>query len=135
MPLLACAEYYREKLRAEVDGRPYTPPAPSADNKMMPRNKSFAASPHADWDDWGAGGAPAGDAHGAAQQRSGSEYSLSQLQASAADKDNFFARKQAENASRPEGVPPSQGARPAGRPERPLPTAAGAGRRGCLHCA
>lgn len=32
------------------------------------------------------------------------------VQASAADKDNFFTRKIAENASRPEGLPPSQGA-------------------------
>ena len=32
------------------------------------------------------------------------------VQASAADKDNFFSRKIAENASRPEGLPPSQGA-------------------------
>lgn len=39
----SAAEFFREKLRAEVDGRPYTPPPPSTDNKMMPRNKSFAA--------------------------------------------------------------------------------------------
>lgn len=31
-------------------------------------------------------------------------------QASAAEKDSFFQRRQAENASRPEGLPPSQGA-------------------------
>lgn len=35
---------------------------------------------------------------------------LPTVQASAADKDNFFSRKIAENASRPEGLPPSQGA-------------------------
>jgi ADP-ribosylation factor GTPase-activating protein 1 len=108
------AEYYREKLRAEVDGRPYTPPAPSADNSAMPRNKSFAATPAAsEWDDWGSGGGGGGAGGAAASghpaQRSGSEYTLSQLQASAAEKDSFFNRKIAENASRPEGLPPSQG--------------------------
>jgi hypothetical protein len=59
------------------------------------------------------------------QQRSGSEYTMSQLQASASDKDNFFNRKIAENDRRPEGLPPSQGAwRRQGR----------AGRRGCCCC-
>ena len=89
----------------------------------MPRNKSFAASPHqSEWDDWGggstgaAGGGGGGGGHGG-QQRSGNEYTLSQLNASANDKDNFFNRKLVENASRPEGLPPSQGERgcPAGR--------------------
>ncbi len=40
---------------------------------------------------------------------SGDLYTRSQLEASAAGKDAFFARKQAENASRPDGLPPSQG--------------------------
>jgi hypothetical protein len=41
--------------------------------------------------------------------RSGGDYSQSQLLASAANKETFFARKQQENASRPEGLPPNQG--------------------------
>ncbi|KAF2288713.1 hypothetical protein GH714_011309 [Hevea brasiliensis] len=36
-------------------------------------------------------------------------YTRSQLEASAANKESFFARKMAENESRPEGLPPSQG--------------------------
>lgn len=119
-----------------MDGRPYTPPAPSSENKMMARNKSFAASPHpgSDWDDdWGGasgaaaggrgGAGAAGAGHGA--QRSGSEYTLSQLHSSAADKDNFFARKQAENATRPEGLPPSQGGKYVGFGSAPAPRPAG----------
>lgn len=84
-PCCPTPEFYREKLRAEVDGRSYTPPPPSADNKVMPRNRSFAASPHtgqAEWDDWGGSGAAAGGSGGGGQpaQRSGSEYTLTQLQ-------------------------------------------------------
>ncbi len=40
---------------------------------------------------------------------SGDLYTRSQLEASAAGKEAFFAKKQAENASRPDGLPPSQG--------------------------
>lgn len=36
-------------------------------------------------------------------------YTRSQLEASAANKEDFFARKRAENQSRPDGLPPSQG--------------------------
>lgn len=36
-------------------------------------------------------------------------YTRSQLEASAANKESFFARKMQENESRPEGLPPSQG--------------------------
>ncbi len=116
-----------------MDGRSYTPPAPSADNKLMPRNKSFAAvHRNSEWDDWGDGGSAGGgggprsasgmgsvSSHGGGGggggHSSGSEYTMSQLQASAADKDNFFNRKIAETANRPEGLPPSQGARGGGQ--------------------
>ena len=37
-----------------------------------------------------------------------SEYSRSQLEASAASKDDFFARQVAANASKPEGLAPNQ---------------------------
>ncbi|KAF3585242.1 hypothetical protein F2Q69_00031710 [Brassica cretica] len=36
-------------------------------------------------------------------------YSRSQLEASAANKESFFAKRMAENKSKPEGLPPSQG--------------------------
>eukprot|EP00243_Klebsormidium_subtile_P004651 TRINITY_DN187_c0_g1_i1.p1 TRINITY_DN187_c0_g1~~TRINITY_DN187_c0_g1_i1.p1 ORF type:complete len:513 (+),score=79.72 TRINITY_DN187_c0_g1_i1:357-1895(+) len=41
--------------------------------------------------------------------RASGDYSQAQLLASAAAKESFFARKQQENASRPDGLPPSQG--------------------------
>ena len=37
-----------------------------------------------------------------------SEYSRAQLEASAATKDDFFARQMAANASKPEGLAPNQ---------------------------
>ncbi|CAN6893593.1 unnamed protein product, partial [Brassica oleracea] len=36
-------------------------------------------------------------------------YSRSQLEASAANKESFFSKRMAENKSKPEGLPPSQG--------------------------
>ncbi|XP_071734794.1 probable ADP-ribosylation factor GTPase-activating protein AGD6 [Rutidosis leptorrhynchoides] len=53
-----------------------------------------------------------GDVGGGAPSRSRSTqslYSQSQLAASAAKKEDFFAKKMAENESKPEGLPPSQG--------------------------
>ncbi|KAJ8425156.1 hypothetical protein Cgig2_009954 [Carnegiea gigantea] len=52
---------------------------------------------------------------------SGDIYTRAQLEASAANKDSFFARKLAENESRPEGVPPSQGGKYVGFGSNPSP--------------
>ncbi|XP_074264201.1 putative ADP-ribosylation factor GTPase-activating protein AGD6 [Silene latifolia] len=53
---------------------------------------------------------------------SGDIYTRAQLEASAADKDTFFARKLAENETRPEGLPPSQGGKYVGFGSNPAPT-------------
>ncbi|PIA53034.1 hypothetical protein AQUCO_01000716v1 [Aquilegia coerulea] len=50
-------------------------------------------------------------------------YSKSELEASAANKEGFFARKIAENESKPEGLPPSQGGKYVGFGSTPPPTA------------
>jgi len=52
---------------------------------------------------------------------SGDIYTRAQLEASAANKGSFFARKLAENESRPEGVPPSQGGKYVGFGSNPSP--------------
>ncbi|PON76153.1 Arf GTPase activating protein [Trema orientale] len=49
-------------------------------------------------------------------------YTRTQLEASAANKDSFFARKLAENDSRPEGIPPSQGGKYVGFGSDPAPS-------------
>ncbi|RRT80578.1 hypothetical protein B296_00006477 [Ensete ventricosum] len=48
-------------------------------------------------------------------------YTRAQLEASAANKDSFFSRKIAENDSRPEGIPPSQGGKYVGFGSMPPP--------------
>lgn len=48
-------------------------------------------------------------------------YTRAQLEASAADKESFFSRKMAENDSRPEGIPPSQGGKYVGFGSNPAP--------------
>ncbi|KAH7553675.1 hypothetical protein ACOSP7_029517 [Xanthoceras sorbifolium] len=48
-------------------------------------------------------------------------YTRSQLEASAANKESFFSQKLAENESRPEGIPPSQGGKYVGFGSSPAP--------------
>ncbi|XP_064966268.1 ADP-ribosylation factor GTPase-activating protein AGD7-like [Musa acuminata AAA Group] len=48
-------------------------------------------------------------------------YTRAQLEASAANKESFFSRKMAENDSRPEGIPPSQGGKYVGFGSTPPP--------------
>eukprot|EP00897_Mesotaenium_endlicherianum_P007360 jgi/Mesen1/6652/ME000340S05824 len=83
----------------------------NSNNNNMRRNSSLenmGSTPHGSL----------GPKHGS----TGELYSKAQLEASAARKESFFASKQAENASRPEGLPPSQGGKYVGfgsAPNRP----------------
>ncbi|CAI5465027.1 unnamed protein product [Closterium sp. Yama58-4] len=69
-----------------------------------------------------AGGGGGGGGHGMGHHSGSTNeiYTREQLEASAAGKESFFARKQAENASRPEGVPPSQGGKYVGFGSAPV---------------
>jgi ADP-ribosylation factor GTPase-activating protein 1 len=49
-------------------------------------------------------------------------YTKSQLEASAANKESFFARRMAENEVRPDGIPPSHGGKYVGFGSSPSPT-------------
>lgn len=120
------AELYREKLKADLEGRQFVPPPPSAippptsngaaaGARGASAGSARGAAANDDWDSWGdapaapngrQGGAP--HSAGAGRGGAGNEYSRSQYEASAAAKEGFFARKMAENSSRPEGLPPSQ---------------------------
>ncbi|CAN6472376.1 unnamed protein product [Victoria cruziana] len=57
-------------------------------------------------DDFRVGGARGGPAR---SRSSDDIYTRAKLEAAAANKESFFARKIAENESRPEGIPPSRG--------------------------
>jgi hypothetical protein len=109
--LLPCSQVYREKVKAEVEGRPFTPPAPSALQVTLPSKQPAAAGGMVrpasanrlaggaaagggdDWGDWGgnsnSGAAPASNG----SFSSNSEYSRAQYMASAANKEDFFNRK------------------------------------------
>ncbi|MCD7453949.1 hypothetical protein HAX54_022761 [Datura stramonium] len=62
-----------------------------------------------------------GSGGGPSRSRSTDDVTRGQYEASAANKDNFFARKMAENESRPEGLPPSQGGKYVGFGSSPAP--------------
>jgi ADP-ribosylation factor GTPase-activating protein 1 len=92
---------------------------------------------HDDWGAWdshgpasngsSAGRPPAGGAAANGGFSSNSEYSRAQYMASAANKDEFFARKMQENNSRPDHLPPSQGGKFVGFGSTPAPRAGGGG--------
>ncbi|MEW5316635.1 MAG: hypothetical protein WDW38_007994 [Sanguina aurantia] len=138
------AEVCREKLLADIEGRPFTMPS-VADMQEAQRSSSAqaggagsrvpsagrgqqgkAAGGAIDWQDWDDKGA----AQGGRPAEGKGEYSRSALEASAAGKDSFFASKMAENSSRPEGVAPSQGGKYVGFGSAPGPSASAAGGRG-----
>jgi len=150
------AQVYRDKVRAEVEGKPFSAPPPgsikvdlsgapptgsaansrpASSGRPAPGIGSNGNSSHDNWGDWGAsggggGGAAASGGSASNGQRSGSEYTMSQLQASAAVKDAFFERRLQENASRPDGLPPSQGGKYVGFGSTPAPRPGAAGRPG-----
>lgn len=127
------AEIYRDKLRADVDGRPFTVPPPSEVASSRQSNSRRSASinnrKEDNWDEWDDSPGPkqtmrpslsTGNIQSKAQEAKPA-YSRTQLEASAAGKDDFFRRKQAENASRPQGLPPSQGGKYVGFGSTPSP--------------
>ncbi|XP_077212913.1 ARF-GAP domain 7 [Tasmannia lanceolata] len=68
------------------------------------------------------GGGGGGRGAGIKSSRSTEDiYTRAQLEASATGKEGYFARKMAENDSRPEGIPPSQGGKYVGFGSTPLP--------------
>jgi ADP-ribosylation factor GTPase-activating protein 1 len=145
-------QIYREKIKAAVEGRPFTPPPPSAvqvsvgssNNSARPGSRpgsagagSFnngsrqAAGSHDEWGDWGDKPAASnGAAAGASGFSSNSEYSKAQYMASAAGKEEFFARKMQENQTKPDHLPPSQGGKYVGFGSAPAPRPPGGVRPG-----
>ncbi|KAG7027960.1 ADP-ribosylation factor GTPase-activating protein AGD7 [Cucurbita argyrosperma subsp. argyrosperma] len=143
------AGVYRDRIQALAEGRSWKDPPASKENIGVGKSRPPLAQSaggggsktnNGGWDSWdnddnfrsssdmrrnqstgdvrgmGGGGAPS-------RSRSTEDiYTRSQLEASAANKDNFFAMKLAENDSRPEGIPPSQGGKYVGFGSSPAPT-------------
>jgi ADP-ribosylation factor GTPase-activating protein 1 len=116
------AEAFKEKVTAEAEGRVWQCPpdipmgavAAAPQTRREPRGGgaggfggSFGGGDDWGWDDSnGRGGG--GNGGGRPVQGQG-EYSVEDYNRSAAGKGDFFKRQQATNASRPEGVRPSEG--------------------------
>jgi ADP-ribosylation factor GTPase-activating protein 1 len=81
-----------------------------------------------DWGDWEDESKEGGSSgHGEGGFSGKSEYTRSQLEASAAGKESFFARKMEENATRPDHLPPSQGGKYVGFGSSPMPPSSNRG--------
>ncbi|KAG2329071.1 hypothetical protein Bca52824_000251 [Brassica carinata] len=109
------ASVYRDRIKALAEGKAWSdPPVVKELHKKPPLGNGG-------WERWdndmrrnqsesdfkglgvGGGGAPV------KSKSSEDIYTRSQLEASAAGKESFFARRMAENECKPEGLPPSQG--------------------------
>ncbi|KAG4959426.1 ADP-ribosylation factor GTPase-activating protein AGD7-like [Glycine soja] len=135
------ASVYRDRIQAIAEGRPWRDPPVLKENLSAagkgkpPLTQTRRNNNEGGWDDWGNEASPrsksksTGDFRnlnggGGAPARSRSTediYTRTQLEASAAKKEDFFARKIAENESRPEGLPPSQGGKYVGFGSSPQP--------------
>ncbi|KAK8926580.1 ADP-ribosylation factor GTPase-activating protein AGD7 [Platanthera zijinensis] len=128
------AGVYRDRIQALSESRAWRDPpvekeAVGAGAKKPPLGQSASTARNGGWDNWDGENNRSGDirrnqsandvrpgnvggGRGVAPARSKSTediYTRAQLEASSANKESFFARKMAENDSRPDGIPPSQG--------------------------
>lgn len=121
------ATVYRDRIQSLAEGRSWN--APPVVKESVTTGNARVSRESNGWDDWeeepsrgSSGGSGNIRRHGSEtsiaggggsgpprSHSSGDIYSKSQLEASAAAKESFFARKQMENASRPDHLPPSQG--------------------------
>ena len=97
----AAAGAWRARVAAKAEGREWREPSAIAWGPLEETSGT-------EGDEWAWGGGGGGGARGGGG-KPGSEYSRAEYAASAANKDAFFARQQALNASKPEGLHPSQG--------------------------
>lgn len=130
------ASIYRDKIQNLAEGKPWRDPPVTKEGPARPPIRDGNSG----WDNWDnyddgtsnnsimrrnqtvsdfrSGG---GGGNGPSRSRSSDDVMRAQYEASAANKDSFFARKMAENGSRPEGLPPSQGGKYVGFGSSPAP--------------
>ncbi|WZY92141.1 hypothetical protein YC2023_064470 [Brassica napus] len=129
------ASVYRDRIQALAEGRQWRDPA--VVKEVVPPLQGSNGG----WDDWdnddsfrsprrnqsasdfrGYGGGGGGGGGAPAKSKSSEDiYSRTQLEASAANKESFFAKRMAENESKPEGLPPSRGGKYVGFGSSPGP--------------
>ncbi|KAJ4904770.1 putative ADP-ribosylation factor GTPase-activating protein AGD6 [Raphanus sativus] len=120
------ASVYRDRIQALAEGKAWSDPPVVKEGGMMHKKPPLAQG-EGGWDAWGSDdsyrsdmrrnqsendfrGSGGGGGGARAKSKSSEDvYTRSQLEASAAGKESFFARRMAENESKPEGLPPSQG--------------------------
>ncbi|CAN7135474.1 unnamed protein product [Brassica rapa subsp. narinosa] len=126
------ASVYRDRIQALAEGKAWSDPPVVKEgvHKKPPLAAQGGGGGGGGWDSWGnedsyrsdmrrnqsendfrgSGGGGGGGGGARAKSKSSEDvYTRSQLEASAAGKESFFARRMAENESKPEGLPPSQG--------------------------
>ncbi|KAK9154257.1 hypothetical protein Sjap_001737 [Stephania japonica] len=124
------ASVYRDRIQAIAEARPWRDPPIVKESVRKSQSHEVklgnSGGNGGGWDSWDgeegfrvsdmrrnqSSGEFGGGRSGGVPARSRSTedmYSRTQLEASAANKETFFAKKMAENESRPEGLPPSQG--------------------------
>jgi ADP-ribosylation factor GTPase-activating protein 1 len=143
------AAAYRDRVVALAEGRPWTDPpvvretpgsgAPAPARKPPLPAGGGGGGGVGGWDDWddevrpdmrrnqsagsfGNGGADSGR-QPTRSKSTQDMYTKQELEASAASKEDFFARRMAENENKPQGIPPSQGGKYVGFGSTPPPSA------------
>ncbi|WZZ40004.1 hypothetical protein YC2023_036263 [Brassica napus] len=139
------ASVYRDRIQALAEGRQWRDPPVVKESVSVSKKKPPLGNGNNNggWDDWEADDsfrsssdmrrnqsasdfrAPGGRGAPAKSKSSEDIYSRSQLEASAANKESFFARRMAENENKPEGLPPSQGGKYVGFGSSPGPAPRG----------
>lgn len=143
------ASVYRDRIQALAEGRPWRDPPVVKESGGFGKTKPPLAhggggsrggggGGGGGWDNWDDDGfrsndvrrnQSTGDVRGygngggmPSRSRSTEDITRSQFEASAANKESFFARKMAENESRPDGLPPSKGGKYVGFGSSPAPS-------------
>ena len=137
------AKIFRDRILTIAEGRIWRdPPVVKENLSKSAVTKPPRGSSTGGWDSWGnddvrsseirrnqsvgdfrRGGEGISSGSGMHPSRSsGDIYSRTELEKSAANKGDFFARKMAENESKPEGIPPSQGGKYVGFGSSPAPS-------------
>ncbi|KAL5716640.1 ADP-ribosylation factor GTPase-activating protein agd7 [Ranunculus cassubicifolius] len=139
------ATVYRDRIQTLSQGRPWRDPPVVKEVAKKPPLGGGAQSANGNdngWDNWNGddgfsrssdmrrnqstgnvGGRNGGRGTPGRSMSQDNMYTKSELEASAAIKEGFFAKKIAENESRPEGLPPSQGGKYVGFGSTPPPSA------------